>query len=227
MTTDRPLVFDLDDTLYLERDFVISGFAAVGRMVARLTGERDVAATCMALFEAGERRRIFDRLLAERPAIAAKGVGVPELVAHYREHFPDIGLAPDVVDYFARHPDASCGLITDGFVRTQWRKILALGLPPAIMHVRVTAELGEIYHKPHPRAFSEMETALRNGGPPPVYIADNPAKDFLAPNSLGWITVEVARAHRIHTAPAPSPQHAAMRVIGSFAELDDALASLL
>lgn len=32
------VIFDLDDTLFLERDFVRSGFAAVGRWMARTIG---------------------------------------------------------------------------------------------------------------------------------------------------------------------------------------------
>jgi putative hydrolase of the HAD superfamily len=31
-----------------------------------------------------------------------------------------------------------------------------------------------------------------------VYVADNPAKDFVAPRALGWATVRVRRAGSLH-----------------------------
>jgi putative hydrolase of the HAD superfamily len=43
------------------------------------------------------------------------------------------------------------------------------------------------------------------------YLADNPAKDFVAPNALGWITVQVVRDGGIHDVrrivPGGEPQH--------------------
>jgi putative hydrolase of the HAD superfamily len=37
-----------------------------------------------------------------------------------------------------------------------------------------------------------------------AYVADNPAKDFLAPNSLGWRSIQYLRTNQTHTdKPAP------------------------
>lgn len=57
------VVFDLDDTLYLERDFVMSGFQAVERWAEQRLGIQNFAESCRQLFERGERQRVFDRRL--------------------------------------------------------------------------------------------------------------------------------------------------------------------
>ena len=57
------VVFDIDDTLYLERDYVRSGFRAVGEHVARSTGVDGFSDLAFALFEQGLRGHIFDETL--------------------------------------------------------------------------------------------------------------------------------------------------------------------
>ena len=74
----------------------------------------------------------------------------------------------------------------------------------------LTDEFGEGYAKPHPRAFELMSKRLAVEPARCVYVADNPAKDFLAPNALGWLTVQWRRTGQVHAhKPAPtggSPQ---------------------
>ena len=54
------LVFDLDDTLYAERDFVISGFHAVDLWLRERRGVKGFAEAAGKIFAAGRRCRIFD-----------------------------------------------------------------------------------------------------------------------------------------------------------------------
>lgn len=48
-------------------------------------------------------------------------------------------------------------------------------------------------------------------GGPLIYVGDNAQKDFIAPNAMGWITVQVVRDGGIHDrdkmAPGGMPQH--------------------
>ena len=224
--TAATLVFDLDDTLYLERDFAMSGFDAVGAVVGEATGVDGFAAHCRALFCAGERTRIFDRAL-ELARLESAGLTVAQLIATYRDHRPTIALAPDVAAYFAGSADgATFGLITDGHSTTQHNKIEALGLAPIVRHVRVTGDWGRDYFKPHPRAFEDIAAALDHGLPL-VYVADNPKKDFVTPNRLGWRTIQIERPDRVHRTVAVDHEHAAQAVIATFAELEATVASLV
>ena len=79
------VVFDLDDTLFPEREFVRSGFAAVGAWMQRDRGVVGFGAAAWRRFEAGERKRAFDEALAELEVASEPGL-VEKLVSIYREH---------------------------------------------------------------------------------------------------------------------------------------------
>lgn len=207
--SDR-IVFDLDDTLYLERDFAFSGYGAVEAAL----GVAGFAATCRSLFGQGERADILGR------ALDRHGLGrdrLSELVATYRDHTPDITLCPDARACLDRH-GRGFALITDGAERTQRAKIRALGLDRRFDLIVPTGQWPAGFGKPHPRAFE-----LVGGGRPCIYVADNAAKDFLAPNRMGWRTVQILRPGRVHDGAPPSAAHAAQVVIDSLDQLDAAL----
>ena len=79
----RCVVFDVDDTLYLERDYVLSGFSAVDSWVATELGVTGLAEHAWSLFEAGRRGDIFDAVFAH---LRIDPVHVPRMVEVYRAH---------------------------------------------------------------------------------------------------------------------------------------------
>ncbi|WP_176804853.1 HAD family hydrolase [Paracoccus isoporae] len=214
------IVFDLDDTLYLERDFAFSGFAAVGHWVEARHGVPGFAAMCRALFDSPHRPAIFDEALRRTGLTDRQTVG--ELVGIYRDHDPRIALCPDAARYLDRR-GGMFGLITDGPDRMQRNKIAALGLSRHFDQIIPTGQWGAGFGKPHPRAFQEIEAAAPDRRC--VYVADNPRKDFVTPNRMGWITVQICRPGRVHLVSPPDRAHAAQRVIETFDQLDAALSA--
>lgn len=213
------IALDLDDTLYLERDFAFSGYRAAEDWLAGRGRAPGFARTCRDLFLAGERRNIFDQ--------AAQAAGlppelVPELVRIYRDHRPRISLCPDAARYLARN--TGLAIISDGPERTQRNKIAALGLDAYCDVIVPTGQWPEGFCKPHPRAYELVAAA--SAGRRCVYVADNAAKDFLTPNRLGWITIQILRPERVHVGAASTPAHAAMAVIHSLDQLDSTIAAL-
>ncbi len=200
------IVFDLDDTLYLERDFVRSGFAVVAEAVRvrhEVDGFRNAAEK---LFDTGRRGDVFNRALEELGA-QPTAADIAELVDVYRSHAPRIELAPDAARLFAelhtRFPAHSrIALISDGPAATQARKLDALGIAKKFNSIVLTGHWGAEFSKPHPRAF--LETARRLGGSPEqfVYIADNRAKDFIQPRRLGWRSICIRRKKGLYAAVA-------------------------
>jgi putative hydrolase of the HAD superfamily len=213
----RVVTFDLDDTLYLERDFVRSGFAAVGAWLATERGVRGFEACAWRLFEAGRRGDIFDRVLP-RLGIAPDGALVRRLVRVYREHLPTIRLEAAAADLLARLGGrCQLAVLTDGFHETQRRKITALGLEARCRPIICTDLWGREHWKPSPKGFLHIQEALDAAPERCVYIGDNPAKDFRAPKELGWRTLRVCH---------PQGEHARASAASSLDDADATVTSL-
>jgi putative hydrolase of the HAD superfamily len=184
-------VFDIDDTLYLERDYVHSGFEAVGHWAAKWLRINDFAERSWNRFISGKRRSIFDEVLCESGRKANPEL-VSALVEIYRTHTPSIALAPDASEALeAISRIASIAVISDGPAASQSRKAEALGISSFAALIVLTEMFGTDFRKPQSRAFELVSQCSPAGVY--AYIADNPLKDFTAPRQLGWITVRVRR----------------------------------
>ena len=219
------IVFDLDDTLYPERSYALSGFRAAAVWAERSLGIKDLDAEMTRLLDLGHLGKLFAMALGKAyPAHSADDLA--GLLDAYRTHDPVIELFPDAVaalDHYGRQ--GQLGLITDGTHAMQAAKVRALGLAPRFASIVYTDALGaeRAYFKPHPRAFEVAAAALGAAGRPLVYVGDNPAKDFIAPNAMGWTTVQVVRPGGVHDSAKTVAGGAAHHVVGSLDELPRAL----
>ena len=188
------IIFDLDDTLYSEKDYVRSGYSAVA-----------------AAFEHVENMeaKLWEAFVKKLPAIdgvlEAEGIFDPqnkEKALHaYRSHMPDINLYPGVAQLLLRLKQSKkLGLITDGRPEGQWAKIRALGISGSFEKIIVTDDLGGVaYRKPNEAAFLLMQQALDVPFEKMVYIGDNAKKDFIAPRKLGMKTVHFKNKDGLYT----------------------------
>jgi putative hydrolase of the HAD superfamily len=203
-TGDLMVVFDVDDTLYLERDYVASGFSALEPVVHDKFGRSAFASAAWRQFTSGRRGNIFDLALADIGAdFTARDVA--ELVQRYRNHKPRISLLPDArraLDTL-RQLGVRVGVLTDGPAASQAAKVQALALHEAAEIVILTDLYGPGYSKPHSRGFIEL--ARRSRCLSYVYVADNPEKDFVAPTELGWTTVRVRREGSLYGSTPAGP----------------------
>jgi len=194
MTAPRVVVFDLDDTLFPERQYVRSGIDAV----AALLGEPEFAAVAWALFEGGVRGRLFDETLARLGQPADQGT-IARLVERYRTHRPTVAFFPEVAAVLDRlRTRCRLALVSDGPLAAQERKVEALGLRARLDPIVLTDRWGRAFWKPHERAFRAVEAATGASGAACAYVGDNPQKDFKAPRALGWRTVRLRRAGAEH-----------------------------
>ena len=195
------IVLDLDDTLYLERDYVRSGFHAVGKWVSEKVGIRGFFEDAWGFFEKGERGTIFDRVLESRDLLKQKLV--LQMVEIYRSHDPDIHFLPDAQAFLQRTEKNNLALITDGPSISQWAKISALKLDRYIKNILVTEDLGPGWNKPNPAAFRKIQGDLNSESC--CYVADNPQKDFTGPLELEWSrSVRIRREGSLHfNVPTP------------------------
>ncbi len=191
----RVFVFDLDDTLYLERDYARSGFTAVGEWAAETIGLEGFGNRCWELFKEGVRGTIFNQASAEMLGKECSDQ-VGQMVQVFRSHTPEIKLLPDakrILDHCNSIPTAGTALITDGYLEAQQKKIDALKLTKTIDLIIATDQWGRDFWKPHPRAYTTVESFFRARPENCCYIADNPRKDFIVPRQRGWLTVRISR----------------------------------
>lgn len=205
------VVLDLDDTLYLERDYVRSGFAHVAAWLERQSGWRHEDAVayadcCWSRFEAGVRGTIFDDAW-QSLSLPYPAPSVSDLVHEYRRHLPQIRLLPDAHRALRRLAAACCQLwiVTDGPLTSQRQKLTALDLPRRTSGIICTDQWGREYWKPHPRAFEVIQRRTGVGANQCVYVGDHPGKDFIAPRQLGWSTIRVRRPGGLHERREPQP----------------------
>lgn len=170
------LVFDLDDTLYSESDFLISGFRAVSKMLDE-KNSHDLADDLLSRYQKKEN--------AFEYASHKYNVSVQELLHVYRTHFPEISLYKDSKEILTRLKSTGhiLGLITDGRSITQRNKIKALGIDTWFNKVVISEEFGS--EKPDPRNYKVFQDEFKLSDDF-CYFGDNTRKDFVAPLQLGW-----------------------------------------
>src|SRR4051812_15737516 len=90
----QTIVFDLDDTLFAESEYVLSGFRAVDAWLSATYSTSGFYDAALDGFSKGIRGRIFDEALA-KIGIPYKPEFVGRLVEVYRGHTPKLTLLAD------------------------------------------------------------------------------------------------------------------------------------
>lgn len=178
-------VFDVDDTLYAERDYVHSALRYVGAEVEKLFGRVSFAKQLLRLNAEGHPDPIAEAWSqwalpeAERSSI----------IVAMRAHMPAISLSHGAHSVLAqlRQQGRPYAIVTDGRSITQRAKIAALGCTDAV-YVSISQEVGR--PKLDPFRFAKVAEFFPPGQY--CYVGDNPAKDFFVPRQLGWKTVMLA-----------------------------------
>ncbi len=172
------VVFDLDDTLYDEIEFVKSGFKEV---CAFLQNEIYFDFMWSEFLKEGS-GKIFDKLIQKFNLT----ISLEKLVEIYRFHFPEINLDADTKILLTHlKKKIKLALITDGHYITQKNKFAALGLEKFIEFPVFTDTLNT--KKPDKKPFMYVSDFFCDNKY--VYVADNPKKDFFAPKELNWFTI--------------------------------------
>lgn len=222
----KAIIFDLDDTLYPERDYVLSGFKAVSNWGEERLGipASQTFSFLSCAFAAGVRGDTFNRWLK---SVGAPAALVPELIQAYRQHEPVLEPFPGVRDLLVQLGSrAALGLLSDGYLEVQRAKLAALALEPHFNAIVFSDELGRDAWKPSVRPFQVVLSRLGVAGNEAAYVADNPLKDFLGARSLGMATIWARHcAGDYASLRAPSPDHAADVTIELFPALSEYLLS--
>lgn len=169
------VIFDLDDTLYSEKEYVRIGY----RKIAEWLDKPEIAEKLWQVFKRGG--KAIDEVIEENDRAEALRI--------YRGQEPDIHLYTGAREMLARIAETKkIGIITDGRPEGQRAKLKALGIQ--ISNVIITDELGGIeFRKPCSRAFEMMQAMVGVSFEQMVYVGDNARKDFIAPEKLGMKSI--------------------------------------
>jgi putative hydrolase of the HAD superfamily len=173
----KTIVFDLDDTLIPEIDYLQSAFQEIAQYVD------------------AENKNLYDKMYKwyqnkENVFLNLehqyKNVKISDLKIIYRNHFPNFDPKSKNRELLIELKKRGhfLGLITDGFSVTQRNKIKALDIESLFDLIIISEEFGS--EKPNEDNFKVFH---QFGTTEYFYIADNVSKDFITPNKLGWTTV--------------------------------------
>lgn len=190
----RAILFDLDDTLYEERQFFRSGFLAVAEWLEqRGVGPRIPTAELLEHFHQHDGREdVFQKLAV---SLAFPSEWVPELVSVFRAHKPDIQLADDVREVLPRlRRQHKLGCVTDGWASVQRAKLEVLGVDSLLDVVVVADDYGRERWKPHSFPFQKCCELLGAAPADSMFVGDNPDRDILGARNAGLSAVRIRRA---------------------------------
>lgn len=187
----QALVFDLDDTLYREKDFVESGFKAVARHVASNLGcdYEEIYHRMIDTQNTSGRRKAMEVIISQFPE---RSFSIGGLVSVFRNHQPDIHLFPGYHDLLRRLSQSyRLGIITDGLPEVQENKIRALKLDGLMDSIIYSWRFGEEKQKPHPHSFNLILKSLQTEAPNALFVGDNPLKDCIGAHRAGMKCAQV------------------------------------
>ncbi|NIM17052.1 MAG: HAD hydrolase-like protein [Candidatus Aminicenantes bacterium] len=155
------IIFDLDDTLYLEKLYIFQGFWEVSKYLQQHIPFQAVRLylDLVNLLKSSS-RRVFDDLKEKWKF----KIEPTELVTVYRNAPRRLILLPDVEDgcKILKENRHHLILITNGDSETQWKKVNAMDLEKIFDLVLVADDYGKEYWKPSAKL---MEKILENFGP--------------------------------------------------------------
>lgn len=187
----KAALFDLDNTLYDAQQYFLGAFTDVSKYISAKHDipERAVYKALVKLWK--EKTSMYPYLFNDLLELLHLGQdSLPTVVKTFNEYAGTIELYPDAIPTLRslKETGVKLGIITDGNVKRQKRKIELLGLSP-LFDAIIYAE--EAAPKPSPTPFLAALERLNVRAADAFYIADNPLIDFRGAKEAGMKTIRV------------------------------------
>lgn len=185
------LVFDLDDTLYPEIDYVKSGIYTVAKYLSEKYNldAKEINIEMFTDLKLNGRGLIFNNILHNYNIYSKKELN--NCVSVYRKHKPKISLYEAAEKFLDSHQYFNKYIITDGNINVQRNKIKALGLKKYFKKTIPTYQYGINHSKPSTLCFEKIMKWENCKASDLIYIGDNPNKDFVNIKKIGIRTIRV------------------------------------
>ena len=175
LPSSKIFVFDLDDTLYSERDFEKSGI----EFIYNNFNIKHIELKTILNNRENWIEQIIDGLNNQ--------ITLQMVLDIYRNHFPTIQIYKDAKVFLEKllSQGIEMSLITDGRSITQRNKLRSLGIESYFKNIIISEEI----NSEKPSEFNFRMVMNNKNAENYIYIADNPNKDFITPNKLGWTSI--------------------------------------
>ncbi len=207
LPSSRIFVFDLDDTLYSERDFEKSGI----EFVYNNFNIKHIELKAILNNRENWIEQIIDG--------SNNQITLQMVLDIYRNHFPTIQLYKDAKVFLEKllSQGNEMSLITDGRSITQRNKLRALGIESYFKNIIISEEI----NSEKPSEYNFRMVMNKKNADTYIYIADNPNKDFITPNKLGWTSICLLdRGQNVHKQNFNiSSEYLPLFLINSFEEI--------
>ena len=183
---NKSIIFDLDDTLYNEIDYLKSAYKEIATALTKKSlGVHSVENIYNdLLFFYVQKKDAFQEIIIKYDF---KNIFKEDLLNLYRNHYPSINLTAENRNLLQQliAKGYKLGLITDGRSIQQRNKIKALNIEKYFEYILISEEFGK--EKPNQANYNYFVQLL--GESSFFYVADNVNKDFISPNQMGWKTI--------------------------------------
>jgi putative hydrolase of the HAD superfamily len=171
------VVFDLDDTLYNEIDYLKSAYRHIANTINPAI-ENNIYSDLLNWYNQG--LNPFSHLIEKYPTT----LSLNQLLDLYRFHKPQIQIHKEASIFmqWLIKQEIPLGLITDGRSITQRNKLKSLQIIELFTDIIISEEFGSEKPNKNNYLYFNKKYPHRNF----TYLADNTKKDFIAPNELNW-----------------------------------------
>ncbi len=194
MSKINAVIFDLDNVLYDEKDYLYAAFEKIAAYLSERCSIPQDKIYEKIVNDFQNKSSMYPRLFND--LIADCGLDqklINEILTLFSSVKPDLTLYSGSVDLLLalKKQGVKLGLVTNGNVSTQKNKIQLLKIEQYFDSIIYAREMGIGKEKPDPEAYRRMLQALGVKAEETICIGDNPFTDFLGAKKLGIKTVRL------------------------------------
>jgi putative hydrolase of the HAD superfamily len=188
------VVFDLDNVLYDERDYVCAAFRRISLFLSKRCRSSEDEVFHKLISDFDKKGSMYTRLFND--ALNDFGLDqslVPKILRLYATVDSKVTLFPEVASMLLelRNLGLKLALVTNGNIRIQRNKVHLLGIKQFFDVVVYARETPLAKDKPDPEVYNVALHELGVSAAETVCVGDNPHTDFWGAKQIGMKTVRV------------------------------------
>ncbi len=194
MLSIRAAVFDLDNVLYDEKDYVFPALRKIARFIAGYCRFSEDAIYFMLISDFNKKGSMYPRLFNDiLDDLRLDQSLIKEILRLYAQADPKLEFFPETKNVLLTLRDLGIklALVTNGGVQIQRNKIRLLDAEKYFDAVLYAREIERGNDKPDPQVYWAALQKLGVEGGETICVGDNPFTDFYGAKQLGMRTIRV------------------------------------